>query len=149
MDVTHHLLAGFKAIVSDEQYSGLDKCRRACGGAGYASMSGFTEIMARESPVPTYEGDNIVMLGQASRYVFKLINKAQKVGKLPFPFEYIPQIPELLKVKGKGQNLKEMFDLEMLRQALAVRAAKLIADTTITMKGNQEPKVVQDNEIFA
>jgi hypothetical protein len=46
MDVTHHLLAGFKAIVSDEQYLGLDKCRRACGGAGYASMSGFTEIMA-------------------------------------------------------------------------------------------------------
>lgn len=63
MDVAHHLLAGFKAIVSDEQVITVDKCRRTCGGAGYASMSGFTELMAQVSPIPTYEGDNIVMLG--------------------------------------------------------------------------------------
>lgn len=79
------------------------------------------------------------MLGQASRYVFKLIKKAQKEGKLPFPFEYIPQVPELLKIKGKGERVEEMFDLQMLKQALAVRAAKLIADIMNMMQGNQEP----------
>jgi len=73
MDVTHHLLAGFKASLSDEMMIVTEKCRRSCGGAGYASMSGFTDLLANISPTPTYEGDNIVMLGQASRYVFKLI----------------------------------------------------------------------------
>jgi acyl-CoA oxidase len=63
MDVLHHLLAGFKAHFSEEQVVSVDKCRRACGGAGYNSSSGFTEIANACSPIPTYEGDNIVMLG--------------------------------------------------------------------------------------
>lgn len=67
----------------------VDKCRRSCGGAGYASMSGFTELSSVCSPIPTYEGDNIVMLLQASRYVLKLFKKAQKGDKLPYPFTYI------------------------------------------------------------
>jgi hypothetical protein len=32
-----------------------------------------------------------------------------------------------------------MFDLLMLKQAIAVRAAKLIADTMKMMQGNKEP----------
>jgi len=46
MDVTHHLLAGFKATMSDEMMIAIEKCRKSCGGAGYASMSGFTDILA-------------------------------------------------------------------------------------------------------
>jgi len=76
MDVTHHFLAGFKAAMSDEMMIALERCRKSCGGAGYASMSGFTDILSFGSPSQTYEGDNIVMLGQASRYVFKLIKEA-------------------------------------------------------------------------
>ena len=89
MDVLHHLLAGFKAYFSEELLVGVEKCRRSAGGAGYASFSGFTEISTSVSPVPTYEGDNTVMMLQASRYIFKLAKKAQKKQKLAFPFEYI------------------------------------------------------------
>jgi len=39
-----------------------DTARRACGGAGYQSGSGFSEIFSQGSPIPTYEGDNTVML---------------------------------------------------------------------------------------
>ncbi len=45
-------------------------------------------------------------------------------------------MPELLKIKGKGERVEEMFDLQMLKQALAVRAAKLIADIMNMMQGN-------------
>ncbi len=41
------------------------------------------------SPVPTYEGENTVMLGQASRYLVKQIKKASEGKKLPFPFTYL------------------------------------------------------------
>jgi len=37
----------------------------------------------------------------------------------------------------------------MLKQALAVGAAKLIVDTMKMMQESKEPKVVQDNELFA
>ena len=62
MDVLHHLLAGFKSYYSEEVIIGVETCRRSAGGAGYASFSGFTELANAVSPVPTYEGDNTVML---------------------------------------------------------------------------------------
>lgn len=92
MDVLHHLLAGFKSYFSEEIIVGVEACRRSAGGAGYASFSGFTELSNAVSPVPTYEGDNTVMLLQASRYIFKLVSRASKGIVLPFPFEYISRI---------------------------------------------------------
>jgi len=58
-------------------------------------------------------------------------------------------VPDLLKIRGKGEKIEEMFDLQMLKQALAVGAAKLIVDTMKMMRESKEPKVVQDNELFA
>jgi acyl-CoA oxidase len=74
----HHLLSGLKAHISETMIMVVDQARRSCGGAGYQSNSGFTEIFMQSSPVPTYEGDNTVMLLQSSRFVFKLNKKAAK-----------------------------------------------------------------------
>ena len=46
LDVMHHLLAGFKSIFTDGINQGCEACRKACGGAGYASMASFTEFAA-------------------------------------------------------------------------------------------------------
>jgi len=85
-------MAGFKAYYSEEIMAGAEKCRRSTGGAGYASFSGFSEILAMVSPIPTYEGDNTVMLLQASRYVLKLVKKVINQKQIPFPFEYITKM---------------------------------------------------------
>lgn len=42
MDAMHHILSGFKAIFSYQSIVDIDEARRACGGAGYQSFSGFT-----------------------------------------------------------------------------------------------------------
>jgi acyl-CoA oxidase len=89
MDSMHHVLAGLKALFSEQLMVNIDAARRACGGAGFSSNSGFTEIYQNAAPVPTYEGDNTVMMGQAVRYLTKLVKKAKKNEKLPFPFEYL------------------------------------------------------------
>ena len=44
LDIMHHLLAGFKGICTETTMESIENCRRACGGAGYANMSGFTEL---------------------------------------------------------------------------------------------------------
>ena len=98
--------------------------------------------------MPTYEGDNIVMLGQASRYVFKLVKRAQKNTKLPFPFEYISEMPTLFATKNRGATVEECLDLNVLRNALAVRAAKQIVQCSKSMAESQQPDKVKDNEIF-
>ena len=89
MDAMHHILAGLKALFSEQLMENVDKARRACGGAGFASNSGFTELYQNCSPIPTYEGDNTVMLGQSVRYLNKLLKRVQKGEKIPYPFEYL------------------------------------------------------------
>ena len=73
MDATHHILSGFKAIYTDEIVRTIDQARITCGGAGFAAFSGFTENFQNWSPLPTYEGDNTVMLQQSCKYLFKLV----------------------------------------------------------------------------
>ena len=75
MDVLHHLLSGFKALFTAQGMLDVEEARRMTGGAGYQSSSGFTTLFAQISPMPTYEGENTVMMGQAARYLFKLIKK--------------------------------------------------------------------------
>ena len=78
MDMLHHILAGFKASFSENLLENIDAARRCCGGAGFAGNSGFAEIWQDCSPLPTYEGENTVMMLQASRYLFKLVKKSGK-----------------------------------------------------------------------
>jgi hypothetical protein len=73
MDMLHHILSGFKAQYTEEMMAGVEIARKSCGGAGYQTSSGFTALIGNCNPFVTYEGDNNVMLGQASRYVFKLV----------------------------------------------------------------------------
>ena len=76
--------------MSEEYIKNIEQARVACGGAGFASFSGFTDLFQNHAPVPTYEGDNTVMLGQACKYLFKLVKQAQKGGKqFSFPYTYI------------------------------------------------------------
>jgi len=145
----HHLLAGFKALFSDDMMISSDACRRACGGAGYSSNAGFTEIIQNSTPIPTYEGDNIVMTLQAARYLFKLLKKAQAGKSLPFPFDYIMTMPELMKVKNQANTATEALDLKMLMGAMAVRAGKHMQLTMGEFVKSTQPDKVKDNDVFA
>lgn len=129
LDVLHHLLSGFKSYYSDEVMTGVEKCRRSAGGAGYASFSGFTELMSLASPIVTYEGENTVMSLQATRYVFKLVKIANKEKNLPFPFGYIAKMDSLLSIKGKGTSVEELLDLLLIEKALSVRSVYQIRET--------------------
>jgi acyl-CoA oxidase len=100
MDVVHHLLSGYKALFSDRTLFAAEICRKACGGAGYSSHSGIPQIFFNASPVPTYEGDNTVMMLQSAKFVKKLSKKGKKGEKLQDPFTYLNNLPRLMALKG-------------------------------------------------
>lgn len=149
MPVMHHLLAGMKAQVSEWMMIAIDKARRCCGGAGYQSNSGFTELHSGASPIPTYEGDNIVMSLQSARFVFKLVKMTSKGKKIPFPFGYIGESSKLKALKGKGKSVEEMMDFDTIEAALAMRALYQIEATATALATSNQPDKVKDNELFA
>jgi acyl-CoA oxidase len=126
MDMTHHLLAGFKAIFAEEYVNISETVRRTCGGAGFASNSGFTELFNTHSAILLQEGDSTVMLLAASRYLLKMVKRASAGEKLPFPFEYISHAEYTLNIKGKGITLSECMDIDVLDQALQAVAIQSI-----------------------
>jgi len=118
MDMTHHLLAGFKAVFAEEYVSISETVRRTCGGAGFASNSGFTELFNKHSAVLLQEGDSTVMLLAASRYLMKMVKKALDGEQLPFPFEYLSRMSATLQITGKGLTIADCLDVETLDLAL-------------------------------
>ena len=62
MNLLHHITAGIKSIATEMQYIANDELRQACGGAGYTLASGIAYHFLVNSPLPTYEGVNVLML---------------------------------------------------------------------------------------
>ena len=82
LDICHHFTAGMKAIATEMQYKGTDECRQACGGVGYHVASGLPTFFADYASFITFEGVNVLMLQQSSRYLFKQIKQARAGKKL-------------------------------------------------------------------
>lgn len=89
LDICHHFTAGMKAIATEMQYKGTDECRQACGGVGYHIASGLVSAFTDHATMPTFEGVNVLMLQQSSRYLFKLVKKAKAGKTLKREFSYI------------------------------------------------------------
>lgn len=71
---------------------GIETCRRACGGHGYAQYSGIGHLYADMLPSVTYEGDNYMLTKQVSRSILK----AAKLG--------VPLFQEAKNAKGGISN---------------------------------------------
>ncbi|KAJ5889004.1 hypothetical protein N7495_009045 [Penicillium taxi] len=67
----HATSCGLKALGSTTAGEGLEVCRRACGGHGYSSYSGIGPFYADYLPTLTWEGDNVMLSQQVSRYLLK------------------------------------------------------------------------------
>lgn len=102
----------------------MDELRQACGGAGFTSASLIAELWANFSPSSTFEGTNVVMLQQSSRYILKMAKKALKGTKSTGYFEYINRTQEILQMKSQASSIAEFVTLDHLDQAMSVNAAK-------------------------
>lgn len=100
------------------------------------------------SPIPTYEGENTVMLGQASRYLIKLIKKAGEGKKLQFPFTYLNRMQTTMGIRNQARTIDDFLNLETLDLALQARACNMISQTMKEYNASNEPSKVKDNDLF-
>lgn len=69
----HALSSGLKALCTDIAASGIEACRRTCGGHGYSILSGLPTLLTSYVQNVTWEGDNNVMYLQTARYLLKVL----------------------------------------------------------------------------
>jgi hypothetical protein len=63
--------SAIKAFAFDHALQYAQISRLCCGGHGYSSSSGLSQIILEADAGCTYEGDNIVLYLQTARYLLK------------------------------------------------------------------------------
>lgn len=69
----HATTSCLKAFSSTIAADGLEDCRKSCGGHGFLSSSGFTELITTFLQNPTVEGDNAMLPTQVVKILLKLV----------------------------------------------------------------------------
>ena len=123
IDILHHFTSGFKSMCANYAYYGIDELRQACGGAGYTLSSGIADTWNDIAPYSTFEGVNVVMTQQSSKYLFKQIKKVSQGKKSEGFFSYINDLEKLCNLKQTADNIADFGTLKNLDKCMAVNAA--------------------------
>jgi len=90
----------------------------------------------------------MVMLGQASRYLVKMLKRAGEGKKLAYPFTYLGTMSETLAMKNQARTVEDFLDLDMLDRALQARACNLISSTMQDYNESTFSAKYKDNDQF-
>jgi len=69
--------------------------RQACGGAGFSAWSGLPGLITDQAPKVTYEGDNIVMATQGTRFIIKTARNVKKGMRANGHLSYLNKLDTL------------------------------------------------------
>ncbi|KAF9950004.1 Peroxisomal acyl-coenzyme A oxidase 1 [Mortierella alpina] len=82
MAEVHATSTGLKALCSDLCTYYMEDARRSCGGHGYATCGGISDLLNTTLQDVTVEGENTILHLQTSRYLLKTILQALKTKDL-------------------------------------------------------------------
>ena len=85
----HAISCCLKAVVTNEATQAVETCRLACGGHGYLTSAGFSDIYKMVTAAQTYEGENTVLLLQTARFLMKSWPQALVGRKLMPTVDYL------------------------------------------------------------
>ncbi|GBC06010.1 hypothetical protein RclHR1_06560001 [Rhizophagus clarus] len=131
----HASSSGLKSLTTTMAVESIEDCRRACGGHGYSSFSGFVKFYQDYLPNTTWEGDNYVLTQQTARYLMKTFRQvmknpekhALKINKNP-TITYILQYLNEPNQKCTATTPLDFNNQELQLKAFRHRVAYLIAN---------------------
>ncbi|XP_060622449.2 peroxisomal acyl-coenzyme A oxidase 2 [Anolis sagrei] len=127
----HALASGIKVIATEYSSSGVEVCRKACGGHGYSLLSGLPSLYTRLVASCTYEGENTVLLLQTARFLIKCLGMAQKGQPIPSSVAYLSS-----KNFGKCQAWKkgDFLNPDVYIDAYRQRAFRMVQSAAIKLQ---------------
>ncbi|KAG0197322.1 Peroxisomal acyl-coenzyme A oxidase 1 [Mortierella sp. GBA30] len=106
MAEVHATSSGLKALCSDLCTYYMEDARRSCGGHGYATCGGISDLLNTTLQDVTVEGENTILHLQTSRYLLKTILQALRTKDL----SPVPQgLRSALQVGGRGLDGEKSF----------------------------------------
>ncbi|XP_033230588.1 peroxisomal acyl-coenzyme A oxidase 3-like isoform X2 [Belonocnema kinseyi] len=113
----HALLSAVKPLSTWTTQQIIQDCRESCAGHGYLKASRFGEIRDANDAAITYEGENTVLIQQASQWLLKQYDNFQNGKAIASPFEtakFIPNSEYILSLKFNLSTVEDTFKLDHL-----------------------------------
>jgi acyl-CoA oxidase len=104
----HAILSALKAVCSWYGIYGSQICRESCGGHGYSAFSSLGRFRNNQEVQVTWEGDNMVLFQQTSKYILKQIQKTMKGQKI---FSETLRFLRMGHDESKKENIKNLNDM--------------------------------------
>jgi hypothetical protein len=111
--------------------------------------SGIADIWTDVAPTSTFEGVNVVMNQQSSRYLLKQAKRAASGKKCEGYFRYVNHLDELCNSKSEARTLAEFSSLEHLEKVMMVNSAAQLRHTYELLSESDAVEVVKQNDLFA
>jgi len=154
-DELHCILSSFKPICSWWAMQGIQECREACGGQGYSAYSMFARWRANCDVQLTWEGDNNVLLQQASRFILKVAQRTLQGKRIDTPYlSYLNMDSALVYSQRAGnitqESFKEnlLFPLQCLEYRVNLMLHKTIARMTDSMQSRSATDAWNYSQVF-
>lgn len=131
----HASSSALKSFTTMVTADGIEDCRKACGGHGFLQASGLPELFTSYLQNPTVEGDNQMLPQQVVKVLLKLVQAVQTSSKVLADYKSCDSgqlIPSLQSIMGRQRvtcsatSEEDLMSLEVLRQALCHRSARLL-----------------------
>ncbi|KAL6074611.1 Acyl-coenzyme A oxidase (Acyl-CoA oxidase) [Balamuthia mandrillaris] len=122
----HATSAGLKAYTTWITSSGIEECRKCCGGHGYSKFAALSDLFVNYVPACTYEGDNVVMSLQTARFLLKSLQKAMKGEELYGSVTYLSN--RQLEGNCPARKPQDLLSLDLYLHAYGVRARSLVTE---------------------
>ncbi|CAJ2645834.1 unnamed protein product [Trifolium pratense] len=121
----HACIAGLKSLTTSVTASGIEECRKLCGGHGYLCSSGLPELFAVYVPACTYEGDNTVLLLQVARYLIKTISQLGSGNQPVGTTAYLAHVEQLMQYQSDVKRAEDWLKPNVVIEAFEARAARM------------------------
>lgn len=95
----------------------IQDCRESCGGHGYLKMSRLGDLRAENDANCTYEGENNVLLQQASNWLISLWSSVLKGNPIDSPMhsaDFLMDAENILSAKFHHTTVNQTIDVENL-----------------------------------
>jgi acyl-CoA oxidase len=149
--------AGFKAIATSLCADGIEDLRKCCGGNGYLLSSGIAGLASDYVWRVTAEGDWIILMLQAARFIVKTIQQTKKGKKTTGPYEYLGNLADknfsYSNYKPKDElKVENYFDLEYLERLFRYYALCIVGSVGLDVAEKAEKignfdKAARENQV--
>lgn len=111
----HALSSAAKPVCSWAARDGIQECREACGGHGYLKISQIGELRNDNDANCTYEGENNVLVQQASNWLLNVRKRGYETFKDVSPLgsaAFLANFDQIMKSKFNFGSVNEVTDPE-------------------------------------